>query len=561
MPSTPITSTSRSASRRGSSRNAGLVGAGILLSRASGLVRETAIGYFLGVGLASDAFRAALRIPNLLQNLLGEGVLSASFIPVYTRLRAEGREAEAGRVAGAVAGLLAALAGALVVAGVVFAGPLTSLLVAGFTGEKRELTVRLVRIITPGVGFLVLSAWCLGVLNSHRRFFLPYVAPVLWNAAMVTGLVGAGLLGSGATSDLAVALAWGTLAGGVAQMAVQLPSVLRSEPRLRVSLRARMPPVREVLSTASTVIAGRGVVQLLGYVDLLLASFLATGAQSSLAYAQVLYLLPIALFGASVAAAELPELVESRRDLRGVSRRIDAGLARSAFFVVPTVAAYVVLGDLLVASLLQRGEFNADDTAQVWAVLLAYTPGLVATTSSRLLQSTLYASGDARTPAVVAGLRVALGVVLGALLMLQLDQVVFTAEGLRVVGDLPSLAVPDPVLRSQEDNLHRLGAAGLALGAGMSAWLEYGLLRRTLRSRGIRTRRGGGRLRPVVSSAVIASVAALLTRLLIGELPVLVSTALCLAVLGGTYLAVARALRVPEVRSLGALAARVAGRR
>jgi len=561
MSSTPTTSTSRSARRRGSSGNAGLVGAGILLSRLSGLARETAIGYFLGVGLASDAFRAALRIPNLLQNLLGEGVLSASFIPVYTSLRAEGREAEAGRVAGAVAGLLAALAGALVVVGVVFAEPLTTLLVAGYTGEKLELTVRLVRVITPGVGFLVLSAWCLGVLNSHRRFFLPYVAPVIWNASMIAALVGAGLFGSGLTSDLAVALAWGTLVGGVAQMAVQLPAVRRSEPRLQVSLRARMSGVRTVLSTAATVIAGRGVVQVLGYVDLLLASFLATGAPSALTYAQVLYLLPIALFGASVAAAELPELVESRQDLGGVSRRIDAGLARSAFFVVPTVGAYIVLGDLIVGALLQRGAFTADDTAQVWGVLLAYTPGLLATTSSRLLQSTLYAAGDARTPAVVAGLRVALAVVLGAVLMLQLDELVFTAEGLRLVGDLPSFDVPDQRLRAQPENLHRLGAAGLALGAGMSAWLEYWLLRRTLRQRGIRTRRGGGRLRPVVSSALLACAAALVVRLVLGELPLLVSAAVCLAVFGGTYLAVARALRVPEVRSLASLASRIAGGR
>ena len=162
-----------------SRRPAAVVAAGILSSRLAGLARERAMSNYLGVGPAVDAFRAAMRIPNVLQNLLGEGVLSASFIPVYASALERGDEEEAGRIAGAVAGLLAALAGTLVVIGVVFARPLTSVLAPGFTGETFELTVTLTRILTPGIGVLVLSAWCLGVLNSHRRFFLSYVAPVL----------------------------------------------------------------------------------------------------------------------------------------------------------------------------------------------------------------------------------------------------------------------------------------------------------------------------------------------------------------------------------------------
>ena len=133
--------------------------------------------HFFGVSAIADAFTAAFKIPNLMQNLLGEGVLSASFIPVYARLLEEGKDEEAGRVAGAVAGLLAAAAGTFTVLAVLLAAPLTTLIAPGFTGPKYELTVSLMRIITPGVAVLVLSAWCLGVLNSHRRFFLSYVAP------------------------------------------------------------------------------------------------------------------------------------------------------------------------------------------------------------------------------------------------------------------------------------------------------------------------------------------------------------------------------------------------
>ena len=185
----------------GSPSGAAHVGAGILLSRLSGLAREIATSRMLGLGLAADAFRAALRIPNLLQNLLGEGVLSASFIPVYSRLLDHDEE-EAGRVAGAIAGLMAAATAVLVFGGIVAAEPLTLLLTPGFADdpEKLDLTVDLVRIMFPGVGVLVLSAWCLAILNSHRRFFLSYVAPVLWNLAQVAIVVAVFIRGGGQES-------------------------------------------------------------------------------------------------------------------------------------------------------------------------------------------------------------------------------------------------------------------------------------------------------------------------------------------------------------------------
>ncbi|MGH9193354.1 MAG: lipid II flippase MurJ, partial [Acidimicrobiales bacterium] len=259
-----------------------LVAAGIFLSRCSGLIRESVIANYLGTGPAGDAFRAALRIPNLLQNLLGEGVLSASFIPVYARLRAEGREQEAGHVAGAVAGLLVALTGVLSVIGMVLAEPLTRLLVPGFNDAYRfDLTVQLVRIIFPGIGFLVLSAWCLGVLNSHRRFFLSYVAPVLWNAAQIAALVSVGLTTSN-TRTLAYAVSWGVLIGGILQFGVQIGPVRRLLGGVHLSLDTANASVRSVLARFGPVVMGRGVVQVMGYVDLLLASYLATGAVASL---------------------------------------------------------------------------------------------------------------------------------------------------------------------------------------------------------------------------------------------------------------------------------------
>jgi putative peptidoglycan lipid II flippase len=155
-----------------SSASARLVAAGILLSRIAGLVRERVFAQFFATSLYADAFRVALRMPNALQTLLGEGTLSASFIPVYAELLERGRKEEAGRVAGAIFALLLATAGALSLLGVLLAPLLVTIFAAGFQGERRELTIACVRIIFPMTGLLVLSAWALGILNSHRRFFV-----------------------------------------------------------------------------------------------------------------------------------------------------------------------------------------------------------------------------------------------------------------------------------------------------------------------------------------------------------------------------------------------------
>ena len=162
-----------------------MVALGILASRVVGLVRMRVLGHYLGVGDAADAFAAAFRIPNLLQNLFGEGALSASFIPVYARLLGAGNEVEARKVARAVGGLLALVVAVLVLLGVLATPFLIDVIAPGFDGAKRELTIRLVRIFFPGAGLFVMSAWCLGVLNSHGKFFLSYAAPVVWNLSMI----------------------------------------------------------------------------------------------------------------------------------------------------------------------------------------------------------------------------------------------------------------------------------------------------------------------------------------------------------------------------------------
>jgi putative peptidoglycan lipid II flippase len=553
-----------------SRRNSALVAAGIFLSRITGLVRERALGHYFGGGLAVEAFRAALRIPNMMQNLLGEGVLSASFIPVYARLLEEGKEEEAGKVAGAIAGLLAAVAGLLVVVGVVFARPLTLLLAPGFAGtpERLELTVTLTRILTPGVGVLVLSAWCLGVLNSHRRFFLSYVAPVLWNAAQIGVLVALGMRGL-SQEGLAIGLAWGAFAGGVLQLLVQVPTVVRLVRHLRPSLRTDLPGVRTIVRRFVPVVLGRGVVQLSAYLDLLLASLLAVGAVSALGYAQVFYLLPISLFGMSVAAAELPEL--SRLDapeqeaLAAWQARVETGLARIAFFVIPVSMVYLVLGDLVVGALLQTGRFGVAETVLVWYVLAAFTIGLLATTSSRLLQSTLYALGDTRTPARVAALRVVLAAGLGVVLMFQLDRIVLDGTGLVGLAGFDALPAPlSPLpegVRVAGDSILRLGAVGLAVASGIAAWLEVVLLRRRLTASIGRVRLGGGHLGRILLATGLAAAIAVGLRGAVDHLHPVAALALAGGPAGAAYLLATTALGVPEARALVGGATRRLARR
>lgn len=441
--------------RSSGGRAAASVGAGILISRLLGFVRERVFAHYFGSSDFADAWRAALRLPNVLRNLLGEGTLSASMIPVYAELVDRGREEDARRFAGAVAGILMVVAGVVVLVGVVLAPLVVSLFFPLWEPEKQRVTAELMRVLFPMVGIFVMAAWAMGVLDSHRRFFVSYVAPALWNVALIaTMIAGGAYLGLG-QRDLVVALAWGALAGGVLQFSLQLPFALRALGGVRLSLGRGVEGVREAVENFWPVLAARGVVNLSGWFEIFLAGFLTTGAIAVMGYAQIFYVLPISLFGISVAASELPELSRMRdEDRRRLAERVSAALARVAYFLVPSTLGYLALGDVAIAALLDTGAFGDAETLVTWAVLGAFTLGLPASASSRALSSAFYALRDTRTPARIAYLRIGASLVVGFALMWPLDRV--GVAGLR------------------------MGAVGLALGASVGAWVEYGLLRRAL---------------------------------------------------------------------------------
>jgi putative peptidoglycan lipid II flippase len=455
-----LTDSSATQSAPASSRRfAFLVAAGIFLSRVAGLIRDRVFAHYFGNTDAADVFKAALRIPNFLQNLFGEGVLSASFIPVYASLLARGDKEEARKTAGAVAALLTLSTSILVLLGVLAAPWLIEAIAPGFQGEKRDLTVLLVRILFPGAGLLVASAWCLGVLNSHRKFFLSYTAPVLWNVAMIAGMIA---FGPGrAQNSLVVITAWASVAGSALQVLVQLPMVFKLLGGLKLSLAHQAEHVRIVVRNFFPVFISRGVVQISAYIDAFLASWLPTGAVSALAYAQTLYTLPVSLFGMSVSAAELPVMSGALGDadeIAGILRaRINSGLRQITFLVVPSVVGFLALGDVIVAAIYQSGRFTHTDVIYVWGILAGSTVGLLASTLGRLYSSGYYALRDTRTPLRFAIARVLLTTLLGYL-----------------------AALPLPRLLGIEQ---RWGVAGLTISAGIASWVEFMLLQRGIRRR------------------------------------------------------------------------------
>jgi len=491
-----VTNRAESGEKSGrSARAAFWVGAGIFLSRVTGVLRESVFAYFFGATAVADVWRAALRTPTVLQNLLGEGTLSASFIPVYAGFLEEGREEEAGRFAGATLGILTSVAFTLAVGGMVLASWLIPLFFPEWEPWMQALGIRIVRILFPMNAFLVVSAWALGVLNSHRRFFVSYVAPVAWNMALIGTLIGmGGYLGLGAAGrevDLVLALSWGALGGGILQLLVQLPFVLPLLRRFRLSLGRGVAGVGEAIRNFWPVVLARGVVNLSSWIDLILAGLLSTGAIAVLGYAQQFYVLPISLFGMAIAASELPELSRLRGEIQStLVPRVRKALERTAFFLVPSAMAYLVLGDVFTAALFQRGEFGPSSTAVTHAVLAAYSLGLLASGSSRVLSSAFYALRDTRSPAKIAYLRVGVSVVCGLSLMYPLD-------GL-AVGEL------------------HLGAVGLALGAAIGSWVEYVLLRRRLR--GIVGDHGPeqGRLPRIIGAGLIGLVVGFATKTVLG---------------------------------------------
>ena len=513
-----------------------MVGLGILLSRLSGLIRELILAAFLGTRVAADAFKAALQIPGLLQNILGEGTLSASFIPVYSRLADdESNREESGLVAGTIAAILGFITAVIVFIGIIAARPISKALLPLLADETFELTVDLVRIMWAGLGFIVLSSWCLGVLNAHRKFFLSFAAPVLWNAAQVVFAVIAWARDWN-DAGIAKAAAWGVLIGGLLQLLIQLPLVLKVVPALKLRFSLGLAPVKEIFRKFVPALFGRGVIQLSAFFDLFLAGFLATGAFAALSMAQIIYLLPIGLFVMSIISADLPELSRDHGNTVKVQNRLDTSSERIAFYLFFSTVAFLTIGKPLVAMLFERGEFTSEDTIYIWIVLSAYSLGLCASGFSRLFQNICYSTGDVKGPAKLAGIRVLTSGTFGFLLMFQFDRFAIDNDHLVKLGSIPSFVPLSELVRSLDASPQRLGAVGLALGSAFGAWIEYAFLKRRVKGQLHLRVDQSKNLRYFFIPTIIAGVVAAVIVYLLNNMNPFITAPIALGASGGIYL-------------------------
>jgi putative peptidoglycan lipid II flippase len=488
------------------------------------VIRESVFAHYLGNSGAADAFKAGFRIPNILQNLLGEGVLSASFIPVYSRLLGEGEEEMADLLAWAFGTVLLLAVTALVALGMTTTPYLITAIAPGFEGARRDLTIEVVRILFPCTGLLVMSAWCLGVLNSHHKFFMSYAAGVAFNVAMIATLL---LYGSHRSQGgLAIDLAWGCVVGAALQIIVQMPQVIMLLRKPQLDFARVAASLRAVFKNLGPVVMSRGVGQFSAYIDTVLASWLPIGAVSALNYGQVFYMLPVSLFGLSVAAAELPSMSRATALADDVEatlrRRLNSGLRQIAFLVVPSAAAFIAIGDVIVALVYQSGHFTHRDAVYVWSVLIGSAVGMLASTMGRLYNSAFYALWDTKTPFKFALVRVVLSAILGYL-----------------------FAIPLPGLIGVDQ---RWGVAGLTASAGMAAWVEFTLLRRALNQRVGWTGLDRKFLVQLWGMAVLAATFAFAIKFATPHAGPRFEALLVIPVFGAIYLGLAYLLDLPEFR-------------
>ncbi|MFH1024773.1 MAG: murein biosynthesis integral membrane protein MurJ [Planctomycetota bacterium] len=460
------------------------VSAFTLVSRVLGLVRDQVFAALLGAGALADAFVVAFRVPNLLRDLFAEGALSAAFVPSFARVESgEGRD-RAYVLGNRVVGGVMASVGALVILAMALAPQIVSLLAPGFDPDKAAVTAHLARIMAPFLLLVSLAAVTMGMLNAQERFTAPALAPALFNIAAIA--VGAGLYLSGADPRVAV-VGWslGTLAGGVLQLAVQVPPLWRLgyRPRPRVAGNLADPGVRRILRLMGPATIGLAAVQINIFVNTQFASHL-PGANAHLNYAFRLMYLPIGLFGVAVATVTGAAMARSaaERDIPALRTGLAQGLRHVAFLTIPSSIGLIVLAEPVIRLIYQHGRFTGEDTASTGRALLGYALGLVFYAAVKVMASAFYALDRARVPLLASTGAVATNIVFNALTYRTLG--VFglalgTALGALVNAGVLALFLHRAIRNDAPGNsianpVARMLAAGLFMGAmvwALERWL------------------------------------------------------------------------------------------
>ncbi len=504
-------------------RSAGIFGLATITSRILGLVRDQVLAYYFGAGNAADAFRVAFRVPNLVRDLFAEGAMSAAFVPTFTRqLTLHGRE-RAWHLASSVINALLIVTSLIVIAGMVFAEPLVRLFASEFSAVpgKLELTVHLTRILFPFLTLVALAAALMGMLNSLGHFFVPALSPAMFNVASIVIAVTCIPLAPAMGVEPITVVAFGALAGGIGQLAIQWPPLRREGFRYRPVLDFRDEGLRRVLMLMGPGTIGMAATQINVFVNTVLATGEGTGAVSWLDFAFRLMYLPIGLFGVAIATAATPAIsrMAAEADFGKIRSTLAGAIGLMLLLNVPATLGLIVLARPIVSLIFEHGSFTADDTTATAAALQLYAIGLVGYSIVRIVSPTFYALQRSRIPVMASAGAVVVNIALNLVLV-------------RVMGFL-----------------------GLALGTSITALLnaslQLWLLKREIH--GIE----GPRIvstfaRVMVASVVMAGAAWGANELLTGVLPgsglapQIVRLAASIATALATLAAAAQLLRIPE---------------
>lgn len=402
-------------------KTAGLVSAWTMVSRIFGYIRDGLGGALLGAGLANDAYLAAFRIPNLLRDLFAEGALSSAFIPTFTAAAVKEGQARAWYLASVVINAVVVLMLGLILLGEWGAPLLVGAIVPGFSAipEKMALTIHLTRILLPFLGFISLAAVLMGILNSREQFGPPAFAPVMLNLAMIAAGIFLCPLFGDQPEEIVAGWAWGALAGGFLQMAIQVPFVWKAGFRWRPVFNWRDPGLQKIVKLMLPAIAGLSVTQINLFINTLIASFLPQGAVTYLYYGNRLMQLPLGVFGVAIATALLPvtsrHLAEGRQDQ--FVETLSFGLRLLFLITIPSAIGLCVLSEPINRLLFEYGRFTPDAVRAVAEASVIYTLGLVAYAGVKVVVPTFYALDEARTPVIAAVLAVTVNIALNLLLM------------------------------------------------------------------------------------------------------------------------------------------------
>ena len=387
-------------------KNSLVVGAANVLARFTGLAREITFAAVFGAsaGPAADAFNAAFRIGNLFRELFAEGALSNAFVPLFADVEEKDGPKSAVALANAFLGVLLVVVGVACLGTFLLAEPLVHLIAGGFAEEsgKVELTAKLTRILSPFVLTVSAASVFMGVLNVRGRFFLPAIAPLFFNLAIIASCLGSGAFADATGHEPIVLVAVGAVLGGFCQAAAQLPLLRRTGFRFRLSL-GRHPELKRLLVFVVPAVLAIAVTQLHLLIELQLASGEGDGAVSWLLYAFRIAHLPFSIVSGAVAVAGLAGLSvhAAQEDWAGFRSTLAKAMNDNVFLIAPAAVGIFLLAEPLTALFYERGEFSAEDSAATAVLLQMYALGLFGIGGQRILVPVFYTLKDPWTPMFV----------------------------------------------------------------------------------------------------------------------------------------------------------------